>query len=124
VTKTATAIGDHADPENAVSRDGGRARRFHFELPVQYRPLGEKAWHEGRMENISRSGVLFRAPDVLDVDTEVELSFVLPVSSAPPAIVCRGRVVRTVLPGGDGRRPGLAVTIARYRFQRGRYSAA
>ena len=101
-----------------MSERGGRARRFRFALPLQYRPVGEKAWHDGQMENISRSGVLFRTPAALDVDTAVEVCFVLPVPSARP-IVCRGRVVRTVVPV-EGRPPGLAVTIARYRFQRGR----
>jgi len=69
------------------------------------------------MENISRSGVLFRTPAVLDVDTEVDICFVLPLPRARPAVLCRGRVVRTVLPA-EGRPPGLAVTIARYRFRR------
>lgn len=103
-----------------MSKDAGRARRFEFALPLQYRPVGEKAWCEGQMENISRSGVLFRAPALLDIDTEVELCFVLPVTGARPAIWCRGRVVRKVVRGGDTRRPGLAVTIACYRFQRGK----
>lgn len=95
----------------------GRARRFPFALPVQYRPVGDTAWHDGQMENISRSGVLFRTPAVLDVDTEVDICFVLPLPRARPAVLCRGRVVRTVLPA-EGRPPGLAVTIARYRFRR------
>jgi hypothetical protein len=110
-------------PEIAVNDDSARARRFAFDLPLQYRALGEKRWHEGRTENISRSGVLFRTEDVLDLDTEVEMTFVLPAIPAAPAIVCRGRVVRTVLPGGDGRQPQLAATISRYRFLRGKTAA-
>lgn len=103
--------------------DSVRAWRFELDLPVHYRPIGDAHWHEGRTENISRSGVLFRAGEILDVDTEVEMRFLLPVEPTAPAIVCRGRVVRTVLPGGDGRRCGLAVTIARYRFRRSKTAA-
>lgn len=107
-----------------MNDDTARAWRFALDMPLQYRSVGEKQWHEARTENISRSGVLFRTEDVLDIDTEVEMTFVLPLTPAPPAIVCRGRVVRTVLAGGDGRRPGLAATISRYRFQRAKSAAA
>jgi hypothetical protein len=106
-----------------VKDDSVRAWRFELDLPVHYRPIGDAHWHEGRTENISRSGVLFRAADILDVDTEVEMRLVLPVEPTAPAIVCRGRVVRTVLPGGDGRRCGLAVAISRYRFRRSKTAA-
>jgi hypothetical protein len=112
-------------PEIAVNDGSARAHRFALDLRLRYRSPGEKQWHEGRTENISRSGVLFRTEEVLDIGTEIEMTFVLPTPAAPaapaaPAILCRGRVVRTILPGGDERRPGLAVTISRYRFQRGR----
>jgi hypothetical protein len=94
-----------------------RARRVPLDLRVRYRPVGAKRWHEGRIENISRSGVLFRAEDLLDIETPVEMTLVLPARLLTAAIICRGRVVRTVLPGGIERRPGLAATISRYRFR-------
>jgi PilZ domain len=94
-----------------------RARRLPLDLPVRYRPVGANRWHEGRVENISRSGILFRTVDLLDVDTRVEMTLVLPARLSAAAIVCRGRVVRTVLPGGLERRPGLVATISRYRFR-------
>ena len=103
--------------------DSTRARRFAMEVPLRYRARGEKQWHEARTENISRSGVLFRTEGTLDVATEIEMTFVLPGLAAPPAVVCRGRVVRTVLPGGAVPWPGIAVTIARFRFQRRRPAA-
>ena len=64
--------------------------------PLRYRARGEKQWHDAQTENISRSGVLFRTQGVLDIATEVEMTFVLPGLEGAPAIVCRGRVVRTV----------------------------
>src|SRR5215813_4306965 len=40
-----------------------RAQRFQLHLPLKYRRLGEKIWHEGTTENISRSGMLFKAEE-------------------------------------------------------------
>ena len=95
---------------------GGRAPRFAFDLPLRYRPIGATAWQEGRTENISRSGVLFLADHVMEVDTRIEMTFVLPVTGRSSQVVCRGRVVRIVPPRVDEARPGLAATISRYRL--------
>ena len=110
-------------PEIAVNEASTRAPRLPLNLQLRYRSVGAARWHEGRVENISRSGVLFRATDLVDVDAQVEITLLLPVRPSATAIVCRGRIVRTVLPGGSERRPGLAATISRYRFRRGQDSA-
>lgn len=99
-------------------KNGNRARRLPLDLPLRYRPLGHREWHEGRVENISRSGVLFSTPLLVDVDTELEMTFELPVPQDPPAIFCRGRVVRAVAAGKGRWHPALAATIAAYRFLR------
>jgi hypothetical protein len=104
----------------AVNEASTRAARLPLNLQLRYRSVGAARWHEGRVENISRSGVLFRATDLVDVDAQVEITLLLPVRPSASAIVCRGRIVRTVLPGGSERRPGLAATISRYRFRRGK----
>ncbi len=106
--------------EMTVQESGERAQRFGFQLPLQYRTVGESRWRQARMENISRSGVLFRTSSLLDVDTEVEIVFVLPVKPIPPSIVCRGRVVRTVPVIGANGSPALAATITAYRFVPGK----
>jgi len=106
-------------PELTLSRDFERAFRFALELPLRYRSKGERRWHEGRTANISRSGVLFWTDDVLDVDTRLEMRLELPVGPHPPAVICRGHVVRTVVPQGRWARPGYAATIGAYRFVRG-----
>ena len=36
-----------------------RAQRFQLQLPLKYRRLDEKDWHDGETRNISRSGLLF-----------------------------------------------------------------
>jgi hypothetical protein len=106
-------------PEIAVNEDSTRAPRLPLSLQLRYRAVGATRWHEGRVENISRSGVLFRAADVVGLDAQVEITLLLPLSVSGSAIVFRARVVRTVLPGGPEKRPGLAATISRYRFRRG-----
>jgi hypothetical protein len=107
-----------------VKNDAGRARRFALHLSLRYRSIGAAQWREGRIENISRSGVLFWTDQPLEVDTRIEMSFVLPVIDNPPGVVCRGRIVRTVLPEGRQASSGLAATISAYRLVRGKNAAA
>jgi hypothetical protein len=91
---------------------------------LRYRTIGAAEWREGRIENISRSGVLFWTDHRLDADTRLEMSFVLPLIGNPPGVVCRGHIVRTVLPNGQQAPVGLAATISTYRFVRGTNAAA
>ena len=107
-----------------MKKDAGRARRFALHLPLRYRSIGAAQWREGRIENISRSGVLFWSDQPLDVDTRLEMSFVLPLVGNTAGVVCRGRVVRTVPPKDPRASPGLAATISAYRFVRGKNAAA
>ena len=51
-----------------------RAPRFVIPLAILYRTPGDAAWLEGWTENISRSGVLFRADHQVAPDTPVELT--------------------------------------------------
>jgi hypothetical protein len=95
-----------------------RAQRFALHEPLRYRSVGAVRWRLGRIENISRSGVLFWSRQALEPDTRLEMSFTLPVGKRPPAIACRGRVVRAVAGPAGGGGSGLAVTIASYRFVR------
>jgi hypothetical protein len=107
-----------------VKQTSGRARRFALDLSLRYRPIGATAWQEGRTENISRSGVLFLADHVMEVDTRIEMTFVLPVTGLSGQVVCRGSVVRIVQPREDEPRPGLVATISRYHFAPVRHDAA
>jgi hypothetical protein len=106
-----------------VTNDAGRARRFALHLDVRYRSIGAVQWYEGRIENISRSGVLFWTDHPLEVDTRLEMTFVLPLIGNPPGVVCRGRIVRTVPPNGQQAPSGLAATISAYRFFPGNAAA-
>ena len=118
-----SADGSAVASERRVKGASARAPRLRLDLQLRYRPVGGRRWYAGQVENISRSGVLFRGTALVDVNTPVEIALLLPVLPPASAIVCRGRIVRTILPGGPRRRPGLAATISRYRFRRRKHGA-
>ena len=99
-----------------------RAPRFNLQLPLKYRPVGERAWRNGNTENISRSGMLFRGEEMIDPKAQLEINLVLPAEIAglsAAEVVCRGEVVRTVKPEQPTMRPALAAKILQYQFQHG-----
>jgi hypothetical protein len=78
-------------------------------------------WFEGRTENISHTGMLFRCASPLRPNTMVELRLMLGAGTGDDhagEVLCKGRVVRVergrVLPGPST----LAVTIQRHRIVR------
>ena len=102
------------DQKNLVSR----AQRFEIRVLMRYRPSGATDWREGRTENISRSGVLFRTDQPISIRTRLEFLMALPEEFGGGAapVICRGRVVRTEPPNLDDPRPGVAATIAGYHL--------
>src|SRR5580698_9150347 len=99
-----------------------RARRFNLHLPLRYRELGEKSWRPGTTENISRSGLLFQAQEMLHPNAQLEISLVLPAEIAGLAateVICRGEVVRSIEAQGQSVPPALAAKILQYHFQNG-----
>ena len=99
-----------------------RARRFNLHLPLKYRLIGEQGWHNGTTENISRSGMLFRAPETLQPRVQLEINLVLPpeIAGLPATeVVCRGEVVRSVGAENSEVSPALAAKILQYHFQHG-----
>ena len=99
-----------------------RAQRFNLHLPLRYRQLGEQGWRQGTTSNISRSGLLFNAEEVLQPNVQLEINLVLPAEIAglsPTEVVCRGEVVRSVGQEGASTSPALAAKILQYHFQHG-----
>jgi PAS domain S-box-containing protein len=99
-----------------------RARRFNLHLPLKYRLIGEQSWRDGTTENISRSGMLFRAPETLNPKVQLEINLVLPpeIAGLPATeVVCRGEVVRAVGSENPEVSPALAAKILQYHFQHG-----
>ena len=113
-TNKANALGKKVPPF--------RARRFNLQLPLRYRPLGEKSWRPGTTENISRSGLLFQAQELMHPNAILEISLVLPAEIAGLAateVICRGEIVRSVETQRQGVTPALAAKILQYHFQHG-----
>ena len=74
-----------------------RAQRFTLRIPLSYRPLAEAEWIEGTIQNISRTGMLFRGTRPLAVGTRLQLSLTLPLKASVPlsvTVLCRGTVAR------------------------------
>jgi PAS domain S-box-containing protein len=96
-----------------------RAPRFQLHLPLKYRRLDEEKWHDGETRNISRSGLLFEAEDLLQPKVQLEINLVLPAEIAglsPTEVICKGEIVRTL----TGQVPhALAAKILQYQFQHG-----
>jgi len=99
-----------------------RAQRFNLHLPLRYRKVGEQGWRQGTTSNISRSGLLFNAEEVLQPNSQLEINLVLPAEIAglsPTEVVCKGEVVRSVESEGATTSPSLAAKILQYHFQHG-----
>ena len=98
-----------------------RAQRFVIQMHLRYRLNGESQWRQGTVENISRSGVLFRGEGFAHPNTPLEMSFVLPheiFGVRPAEVVCKGIVVRSERTRSTGIHPALASTITHFRFIR------
>lgn len=95
-----------------------RAQRFAIPMTVRYRPAGEETWKQGTVENISRSGVLFRAQGDVAVQTAVDIALVLESlkGEEPPEVLCWGVIVRQVQ--GEDNPALLAAKIVHYDFVR------
>jgi len=93
-----------------------RAQRFNLHLPLKYRIVGESVWRNGTTENISRSGMLFRAEELIQPNAKLEINLVLPAEIAgvtTAEVICHGEVVRTVELEQPIVGPALAARILR-----------
>ncbi len=91
-----------------------RATRFAIPISMLYREAGSPEWREGQTENISRSGVLFRAQKPIDPDTSIEMLIRIPLEvggNDAGLSKCLARAVRTVAPVVAGARPAVAAAI-------------
>ncbi len=98
-----------------------RAERFPIRIPVRYRRPHSPEWLETWTENVSRSGVLFRADRTLNPTTTVEVTLELPPTNGDGAhawVVCKGKVARVDHPHNGATSPILAVAIHHYRLTR------
>jgi hypothetical protein len=97
----------------------GRAPRYPIRTTMLYRVPGSKQWRQGRTENISRSGVLFRTDHQMSLEAPIDMLLELPVEVAGgrnASVVCRGRVVRLEGVPDDDTERAVAATITNYRL--------
>ncbi|MDP9262939.1 MAG: PAS domain-containing protein, partial [Acidobacteriota bacterium] len=82
-----------------------------MKIPFRYRRIGELEWTQGTTENMSCSGVLFRAQKLLHPETPLEMHFTLPTQltgEVSQEVACNGYVVRTVEAAGPGQPSAVA----------------
>jgi PilZ domain len=99
-----------------------RAQRFTIEVPLRYRQIGYNDWRTGKTENISRSGMLFRADQIIPNNVQLEINLVLPAEIAglsAAEVTCRGEIVRTMDAQEPAMPPAMAAKILQYHFQHG-----
>jgi hypothetical protein len=96
-----------------------RARRIKLHgQEMKYRPLGATGWRRGAVVNVSQTGVLFRAADLLPDNTELELILEMPreiTGQEHTQVLARGMVVRSVTPDTSDDQPAIAAGIWDYR---------
>lgn len=91
-----------------------RAERYAIPIAILYRSPGELNWRPGLTENISRSGVLFRADRHLEPNTPLEMMLDIPTIIAAPvsgSALRRGRVVRAIPPSPLEDRAAVAAAF-------------
>ena len=90
---------------SATPRRGGqkkptwipRARRVRSDIAVRYRGKNLSTWYEGKIQNISQSGVLFEGSQQLPANALVELIFEMPEEISGQKnrnVLCQGRLIR------------------------------
>jgi len=75
-----------------------RARRLKLDLALRYRVNSTSTWYEGRIDNLSQTGLLFHGPQPLPVNALIELIFEMPEEISGQKnrnVVCQGRVIRS-----------------------------
>ena len=104
----------------ALSGQTPRAQRYPIRLPLHYRCRGEREWRRGITENLSCTGLLFRADELLPPQTAIEISFKLPTQitgRSEVRVACAGYIVRSIAPARSTEAPLLAAAaILDYRL--------
>jgi len=105
-----------AVPDIGVSRP----TRFKLKTPLRYRGSSEFQWHDGITENISCTGVLFRADGPVEPRTPIAIRFTLPQAIAgqtPIEVTCDAYVVRRAsISSPEDRGFSIAAAILNYHL--------
>ena len=98
---------EHAKPDTVIRRSHTRekrpswtprARRLKLDVTLRYRVNSTSTWHEGTIDNLSQSGLLFHGPQQLPVNALIEMVFEMPEEISGQKnrnVLCQGRVMRS-----------------------------
>jgi PilZ domain len=98
---------EHAKPETTVRRSHTRekrpswtprARRLKLDSLIRYRVYNTSTWHEGMIDNLSQTGLLFHGPQPLPVNALIEMVFEMPEEISGQKnrnVLAQGRVIRS-----------------------------
>lgn len=74
-----------------------RANRRELHIPIRFRRAGAEDWLMGETINLSESGLLFTANELLDVNTRLEITFQTIGTPLIARSTLHARIVRRVL---------------------------
>jgi hypothetical protein len=100
---------------NGVTRSV-RARRFPLRLPLVFRTRSDEPWRRATTLAISETQLSFASKRALQVGDDLEMRFVVRVSSTRSEVNCTGRVARVHRSAAKSDRPTYTATIGSYRF--------
>jgi hypothetical protein len=100
--------------------DPRQSLRYAIRVPITCRPDDGPVWHDGVTENISGEGILFRTDFAIELETRIEMNFVLPGRNAQISaeVHCRGEIVRCEQIGETGAGVAVAARIRHYHMRR------
>lgn len=96
-----------------------RARRIKLQAPARYRVKNLGTWYEGIVENLSQSGVLFNGPQLLPVNTLMEMVFEMPEEISGQknsSVLCQTRIIRSKETQSSELKTTMAASILDYKF--------
>lgn len=99
-----------------------RERRLRHVVPVLYRVGASDEWLNGTSENLSRSGLLFRADAEILIGAPIEIKLEMPeelTGEWSAEVLCKGNVARVTPVMGRGKDPAaflIACAIDDYDF--------
>ncbi|HXZ33294.1 MAG TPA: PilZ domain-containing protein [Terriglobales bacterium] len=100
-----------------------RARRLKLQTPIRYRVRNLGSWHEGIIDNLSQSGLLFHGAQRFPENTLLEMVFEMPEEISGQknsTVLCQGRITRARESAKEqkdsGSSPMLAASILDYKF--------
>jgi PilZ domain len=101
-----------------------RERRLKWAVEMQYRVKGTQEWHDGTSENISRSGMLFIAAEMIEAGTQLEIALEMPVEIVGVAgtrVICEANIARCEKsPEENSDKFRVATRISGYQLARHR----